>query len=162
MHPLQDAQDVQRLLEQAQARLGQIAEVAQADGTDDAGWWVEFHNGGGFAVEWSATWACVVFTADLGRPPPGGELAALNLALSYNALWREVGHLRIARDGDQGELLLIGELGADDGDPDTLGAALLHFESLQRWWRDAMARAAQPAATRAAAGIDQALLLGRI
>ena len=159
MHPLQDAQDVQRLLEQARDRLGQIAEV---DGTDDASWWVGFHHGGGFAVEWSGPWACVVFTAGLGLPPPGGELAALNLALSYNALWREVGHLRIARDGDQGELMLIGELGPDDGDPDTFNAALLHFESLQRWWSDAMARAAQPAGPGAATGIDQALLLGRI
>jgi hypothetical protein len=159
MPPLQDAQVLERLLEQAQERLDPIAQVDRAD---DASWWVGFHNGGGFSVEWSAPWACVVFTADLGLPPPGGELAALNLALSYNALWREVGHLRIARDGDQGELMLIGELGPDDGDPDTFNAALLHFESLQRWWSEALARAAQPAGTDAATGIDQALLLGRI
>lgn len=158
MHAIENAQDVERLLAQAHERLAGLTRV---EPVDETGWWVAFDPGGGFHVEWSAPWRCLVFTASLGPPCPGGETAALNLALSYNALWREVGHLRLARNGDQGELLLIGELGRDEGDPETVNAALVHFEALRVWWRDALRGTRPPDAARAP-GIDPALVVGRI
>jgi len=139
MSALHDATDALRLLTQASERLTQITGLTE---TEDATWFIDFQGDGGFMAEWSTDWTRLVLTADLGQPTPEGELSALNLALSYNALWREIGDLRIARDGDEGELMLIGELGPEDGDPETFNAALLHFEALRRWWVDAIARAA--------------------
>lgn len=157
MHPLKDPDDAQRLLTQAAERLPQITQLAEAG---EAAWFLEFAGSGqGFLVEWIAERTCLVLCADLGVPPPEGEIAALNLALSYNALWREIGDLRIARDGDDGELMLIGELGPEDCEPETFLAALQHFESLQRWWTQAIAKAGEP---NDAAPVDHALLLGRI
>ncbi len=141
MQALNDAQDALRLITQASERLSQITEVVE---TDEAAWFVAFDAGEGFLVEWSTEWSRLVLTAELGVPPPEGELAVLNLALSYNALWRDIGDLRIARDGDEGEMLLIGELGPDDGDPETFNAALLHFETLRRWWADKFAHIPSP------------------
>lgn len=153
---LTDAEDALRLLTQAAERLPQIIRIAEAD---ELSWFLEFADGEGFLVEWSSEWSRLVLTADLGVPPPQGELAALNLALSYNALWRDIGDLRIARDGEGGELLLIGELGPDDGDPETVDAALLHFDTLRRWWTEAIARGADGGDVPSS---NQALLLGRV
>jgi len=156
VHTIHDADDVRRLLTQASERL---TPGAQATETDATSWAVEFDSGEGFELEWCAEGSRLVLIAALGVPPPEGEIAALNLALSYNALWREIGDLRIARDGDDGELMLIGELGPEDGEPETFLAALQHFESLQRWWTQAIAKTSEPGD---AAPVDHALLLGRI
>lgn len=139
MHALNDASDALRLITQAGQRLAQVTGITEVD---DSTWFIDFDGGGGFMAEWSTDWSRLVLTADLGLPTPEGELSALNLALSYNALWREIGDLRIARDGDESELMLIGELGHEDSEPETFNAALLHFEALRRWWVDAIARAA--------------------
>ncbi|WP_322470430.1 type III secretion system chaperone [Hydrogenophaga sp. SNF1] len=139
MHALNDASDARRLITQAGQRLAQITGITEVD---DGSWCIDFDGGDGFAAEWSPGGSRLVLTADLGLPTPEGELSALNLALSYNALWREIGDLRIARDGDEGELMLIGELGPEDSEPETFNAALLHFVALRRWWADAIARAA--------------------
>ena len=139
MHALNDASEALRLITQAGQRLAQVTGITEVN---DSTWVIDFDGGDGFMAEWSADRSRLVLTADLGLPTPEGELSALNLALSYNALWREIGDLRIARDGDEGELMLIGELGPEDGDPETFNAALLHFEALRRWWVDAIARAA--------------------
>lgn len=157
MHTLESSQDAQRLIEQAQESLSQIRDIQLAEG-EEAVWRIEFDDGGDFWVEWSETWARLVLTADLPVPPAGGELAALNLALSYNALWRDVGALRIARDGDEGGLLLIGELGAQDGEPQVFNAALLRFEALRQWWSEAVTGSTDPKG----AHVDQVMLLGRI
>jgi len=138
MHTIDDAQAVGHLLAQALERLDRLSEVAALD---DTTWWVGFDDGQGLQVEWSPRWRRVVFTAGLGPPPSGEEAAALNLALAYNALWREVGHLRIARPDAQGELLLIGDFPPGHGDPETFNAALLHVGSLQTWWTAAIAGA---------------------
>lgn len=155
MPTLRDAQDARSLLTRAAEQLSQITQVVEAD---EAVWALAF-DGGGFELEWFKDGARLVLTATLGMPPAQGEVAALKLALAYNALWRDNGDLRLARDGDDGELLLIGELGADDGEQDSFNAALLHFEALRRWWTDAIARSGEGSA---ATPIDHALLLGRI
>lgn len=156
MNTISDANDVLRLLTLAGERLAPRAQLSETDANT---WLIEFDSGDSFELEWCAEGSRLVLTADLGVPPAEGEIAALNLALSYNALWREVGDLRIARDGDDGELMLIGELGPEDGEPETFLAALQHFQSLQRWWTQAIAKAGEPGD---AAPVDHALLLGRI
>jgi hypothetical protein len=157
MQTLHDADDVRRLLTQASERLNPGAQLSE---TDPNTWVIEFHSGGSFELEWCADGSRLVLTAALGVPPAEGEIAALNLALSYNALWRDIGDLRIARDGDDGEMLLIGELGPEDGEPETFLEALQRFESLQRWWSEAIAQSDGEQGGDAAP-VDQALLLGR-
>lgn len=157
MHPLNDATDAERLLTQASERLPQITQLAEAG---EAAWFLEFDGGGeGLLIEWISERSCLVLSTDLGVPPAEGEIAALKLALSYNALWRDIGDLRIARDGADGELMLIGELGPDEAEPDTFNAALLQFDALRRWWTAAIASASEASA---APPVDRALLLGRI
>lgn len=134
------ADEAVRLLTQAHEQLSEhlhIVELMQDH------WRVLFNDGeGGYRIDWSPTWGRLVLTANLGRPLPGDELAALNLALSYNALWREMGNLRMARDGGDGELMLIGEWGPDDGNASAFNTTVLHFECLRRWWTGALKQAA--------------------
>ena len=136
MHPIADAQDALRRLSQACDRLNETIEVLECD---ESGWFIGWGGGEGFLVEWCTEPSRLVMSAPLGLPAPTRETATLNLALSYNALWRDIGDLRIARDGDEGELLLIGELGPEDCEPDSVAAALLHFDRLRRWWCEAIA-----------------------
>lgn len=156
MPRLNTAENALRLLTQASERL---AEMVQLIDLGDATWTLEFNDGDGYQLEWSAQWSRLVLTAELGVPPAEGELTALNLALSYNTLWRDVGKLRVARDGDDGQMLLIGELLPADGDPETFDAALLHFETLRRWWTNAITRT--PQAMPSALRVEQ-MLLGRV
>lgn len=138
MHTLTNAEDAARLLAQAQERIGRHVRFVPEQPNR---WYAQFSGGGGFQIEWSESWGCLVLTAPLGVPPANGEREALNLALSYNALWRQVGRLRMARDREDGELVLIGEPGIAHAAPEVFDAALVHFESLRRWWGDALSHA---------------------
>jgi len=106
--------------------------------TEPQRWCAVFKDGRGYQLEWSEAWGRLVLIAVLGYPPTGDERKALNLALSYNALWRQVGNLRMAREGERGELMLIGELGPEASESDVFDASLLHFDGLLRWWGDAL------------------------
>lgn len=123
--------DAARWLGEAGERLNATLQLVR---TDAGAWSVKFKDGGSFRIEWSDAWSQLVLTAVLGVPAAQGEREALNLALSYNALWREVGKLRMARDGLHGALLLIGELDPERSEAQALDAALLHFEGLRRCW----------------------------
>lgn len=138
MHTLNNAEDAARLLTKAQERIGQQVHFVAVE---PHRWCAMFQDGGFYQLEWSQDWGRLMLIAELGDPPPQHERAALNLALTYNALWREVGNLRMAREGVEGELMLIGELGADDTEHEAFDAALLHFEGLRRWWTHALAHA---------------------
>ncbi len=131
MLTLNTAEDAARLLKQAQERIGERVRFVPLQPLH---WRVVFDDGGAFQIEWSDTWGRLVLIAELGVPSVDGERQALNLALAYNAQWRQVGNLRMARDSDDGELILIGELGREAQAPETFDAALLHFEGLRRWW----------------------------
>lgn len=131
MPTLNTAEDAARLLKQAQERIGERVRFVPLQPFH---WHVVFDDGGAFQIEWSDTWGRLVLIAELGVPSAEGERQALNLALAYNAQWRQVGNLRMARDSDDGDLLLIGELGAEMATTEAFDAALLHFEGLRRWW----------------------------
>lgn len=140
MNALNTVEDAARLLALAGERLGEHLRFAAIE---PHRWYVLFKDGGAYELEWSEDWGWLVLTAELGYPSPEGERVALNLALSYNALWRQLGKLRMARDGKDGELLLIGEVGPEGADVEGFCAALLHFEGLRRWWGDALSRAGE-------------------
>lgn len=135
MHDLNTAEDAASLLAQAQGRVGGLVRLVEAE---PQRWYAVFKDGHGYRIEWSDVWGRLVLIAVLGFPPAGNERKVLNLALSYNALWRQVGNLRMARDGEGGELMLIGELGPEEAEPEVLDTALLHFDGLRRWWGDVL------------------------
>lgn len=135
MHTLNTAEDAARLLTMAQERIGQQVRFVE---TEPNRWCAMFKDGGFYQLEWSQDWARLMLIAELGDPPPQHERAALSLALSYNAQWRQVGNLRMARQGERGALLLIGELDPESEGPDDVCTGLLHFEGLRRWWGEAL------------------------
>lgn len=144
MTALNTVEDAARLLALAGERLKEHLRFAAIE---PHRWYVLFRDGGAYELEWSDDWGWLVLTAELGHPSPEGERIALNLALSYNALWRQLGKLRMARDGEDGELLLMGEVGAGDADVEGFCAALLHFEGLRRHWMKTFERVGlEPAA----------------
>eukprot|EP00952_Eustigmatos_sp_NYUAD-ZCMA_P000074 182-Eustigmatos_ZCMA.PRE.1 len=49
----------------------------------------------------------------------------------------------MARDGEGGELMLIGELDPEDLEESALDSALVHFEGLRRRWSDALRKAGE-------------------
>ncbi|NIM42206.1 MAG: hypothetical protein GTN84_16630 [Hydrogenophaga sp.] len=130
-------EDAAQLLEQAQLSLGEVVHFLHPQ---PGHWCALFPDGESFQLEWSRQWTRLVLIADLGSPAQGREREALNLALSYNALWRQIGNLRMARDGGAGALTLIGELGPSHAEPKAFEAALVHFDGMRRWWRVALAR----------------------
>jgi hypothetical protein len=142
MHKLTDATGAARLLQQAQDRLAQITGVTAIDAEPDT--WLIDMGDGNFVAQWSTPWCRLILTADLGCVTASAERTTLSLSLSVNALWHELGHLRLARDGDEGALLLIGALGPEDSDPDTFNASLLHFEAMRQWCIEAIATVGSP------------------
>lgn len=131
--------EVAQLLYRAQHMLANRFQLIRSD---TSSWLVLFKDGGAFRIEWSEAWERLVLTGVLCTPGARNERAALNLALSYNRLWRETGHLRMAREAASGALTLIGEWDPvfdADADAGALGAALLHFEGLRRRWGVALA-----------------------
>jgi hypothetical protein len=140
--------DVQGLLVQAAERLREISLIAED--VEGCAWRIEFNQGEGLVMEWCADDGRLVLSADLGFPPPDGEMEALRMALSYNAQWRDIGDLRIARNGDAGELILVGELGPEESSPDAFNAALKHFEALRAWWSEAIANCGEQQPSSAA------------
>lgn len=128
------AEQAARLLHQARQPLADRFQLVQ---TGELAWWVLFLDGGSFRIEWSGKWARLVLTGVLCMPTPQRERTALNLALSYNALWHEVGNLRMARENQAEPLVLIGEF--DGQHAEALGRALLHFEGLRRCWGQILA-----------------------
>ena len=106
--------------------------------TAAAEWCVLVEDGGAFELVWSSEWNRLMLIGALGLPAAQRELRALNMALSYNALWRETGCLRMARDAEDGSLLLIGQIDLQGSAPEAVGTALLHFEVLRRGWSEAL------------------------
>ncbi len=137
MHSLNYAEDAEHVLAEAQVRLGSRVQLVQAE---QQLWYAVFKDGRGYRIEWSDAWGRLMLIAVLGFPTSEHEHQVLNLALSYNALWWQVGKLRMARDGEAGELMLLGELGPEDTEPDVFDSALLHFDGLRRWWGGVLTR----------------------
>lgn len=130
-----DADAAAQLLAQASEAWADRLDLVQ---TEVGHWSAVFGDGGCFGIDWSEHWGRLVFTGVLCIPSARSERAAMNLALSYNALWREVGNLRMARDTEDGALLLIGELDVQRTAAEALGSALLQFEGLRRRWAEAL------------------------
>lgn len=101
---------------------------------DDDAWTIEFEDGPICLVEWNTESAQLALSADLGVPPDERQREVQSAALSYNALWRQTGGMRVAQAGDSGELILFQELDEETTHGDALVTALDHFGSISQWW----------------------------
>jgi hypothetical protein len=106
-----------------------------------AAWRAVFDDDTELVVEWDAECSRLMVQASLGRPSEVGLLRAYEAALAYNALWRENGNARIARVGNDGELVLMFEVPAAELAVDTLQLALSSVRSVAQVWTRLIANA---------------------
>lgn len=113
-------------------------------GHDTPSWSVVFASGAVHQIDWTDADTPLGLTGSIGLPAPGHELAMLNAALLYNALWASTGSLRIARDDADGDLLLMAQVPTDGLDTARLRERLLHFERIRSAWSLAVGHPAPP------------------
>ena len=108
------------------------AVVELAPGT----WFVHFETGGECLVEWAESPTRLVVTAGVGEPCETARASVHASCLAFNTLWSEMGAMRLAKDDDDAQLLLINDVVADDGDEAhvALTNALLRHEGLRLFW----------------------------
>lgn len=130
MPPLDNAAIAQRLLDALAAApdLGQLYE------SEEDCWLLECPSGSGLWLEWMAQPAVLTLSTALGRPDPHHETACLNLALACNQHWHGHQALRIARDGTDGDLLLLDQFPLAALSAEALAKELLHFEAVRALW----------------------------
>lgn len=99
-------------------------------------WFVHFETGGECLVEWAESPHRLVITAGVGQPRPEVQAKVHATCLGFNTLWSELGAMRLARDDDDGELLLINDLQAADAAeaPVLLANTLLRHEGMRLLW----------------------------
>lgn len=99
-------------------------------------WFVHFETGGECLVEWADSPSRLVITAGVGQPRPEVQAKVHATCLGFNTLWSELGAMRLARDDEDGELLLINDLQAGDPAeaPVLLANTLLRHEGMRLFW----------------------------
>jgi hypothetical protein len=138
--PTLDGLSLDRLLAdvlQATPVLGELA--FEQDGC----WLIECPSGSSLWIEWLPAAMALAFTTSLGRPDPVHESAVLNLALASNQRWHGQTALRVARDGTDGDLLLLDQLDITGLTVQALAQALLRFEATRALWEPALRGVAQ-------------------
>lgn len=106
---------------------------------DNTSWLIELTSGDDILAEWATNPPRLVLTAALARPEADQELLAYKTALSYNALWHQNGALRVARDQEEGDLLLMTDLHETRLTASLLAEDLMRFEAFRTVWRLALA-----------------------
>lgn len=133
--PILDGPALDLLLADALQATPVLGEVAF---TQDDCWLIECPSGSSLWIEWLPHAMALSFTTSLGRPDPAHESAALNLALASNQRWHGQASLRLARDGIDGDLLLLDQVGTSDLTAQALAQALLQFEATRALWEPAL------------------------
>jgi hypothetical protein len=119
-------------------------EIVAIDQADDGSWALGFDNETVVLMEWAQNPCRIILSAPLGSPPQDRQAEVYEIALSFTALWRDSGGAKLAKGGDQGELLLIRELHSETGGGWDLLPVLEHFSHVAKWWHDYVFGAAPP------------------
>lgn len=138
--PTLDGPSLDQLLADALQATPVLGELAFAQ--DDC-WLIECRSGSSLWIEWLPGASTLAFTTSLGRPDTVHEAAVLNLALASNQRWHGRTSLRLARDGADGDLLLLDQMASADLSAETLAQALLQFEATRVLWEPALRGIAQ-------------------
>jgi len=105
---------------------------------DNSSWLIELTSRDDILAEWAADPPRLVLTTALGRPELEHELLAYKLALTYNAQWHHNGTLRLARDHEDGDLLLMVDLYLTESVISGLTQGLMRFEASRVLWGAAL------------------------
>ncbi|HSJ04117.1 MAG: type III secretion system chaperone [Verrucomicrobium sp.] len=84
----------------------------------------------------------LVFTADVGTPPPLETSRVHKLLLEYNYLWRETSGVRMALEPPEGTVVMIYDVTVDSLDGVTLRNILENFANAARAWKAMVTTAA--------------------
>jgi len=116
-------------LESSKPRVVQVKRRADTDA-----WSMRSRDGTTWLAQWRAEPARLLLTAVLGKPADASQQMLLEAALSYNALMRENGAIRLAMRETSPELILVRDLYVDGLTLSQLGPALSDFASSVRMW----------------------------
>jgi hypothetical protein len=99
-------------------------------------WFVHFETGGECLVEWAESPNRLVITTGIGQPREEVQAKVHASCLSFNTLWSELGAMRLARDDEDGHLLLINDVQLDDAESAhvLLANTLLRHEGMRLFW----------------------------
>lgn len=98
-------------------------------------WFVHFETGGECLVEWAEEPNRLVITAGVGEPDPKARAELHASCLTFNALWSTLGAMRLAKDDDSDQLLLVNDVACDSENPHVqLANNLLRHEGLRLFW----------------------------
>jgi hypothetical protein len=101
---------------------------------DETAWLIEPAGREHWLLEWAPSPPRLVLTTALGQPAPGQELLTCQTALAYNAQWHQNAGVRMARNPDGGDLLLIAEWHLACADDESLVDALTRFHGVCALW----------------------------
>lgn len=102
----------------------------------EATWLVHFETGGECVVEWAQHPLRLVLTTALGEPAPEARAKVHSAALTFNLLWGELGSMRLAKDDEDDNLLLINDVFPEDESNRhiVLANEMLRLEGLRLLW----------------------------
>ena len=101
---------------------------------DGASWSMRTRDGTTWLAQWHDQPSRLLLTTVLGRLPADYRQMLLEASLSYNALMRENGGIRLALREASSELVLLRDLYTDSLTLPQLGAALSDFAASVRMW----------------------------
>jgi hypothetical protein len=116
-------------LESGKPRVVQVKRRADTDA-----WSMRSRDGTTWLAQWRAEPARLLLSSVLGKPADASQQMLLEAALSYNALMRENGAIRLAMRETSSELILMRDLYVDGLTLSQLGPALSDFASSVRMW----------------------------
>ena len=102
----------------------------------EATWLVHLETGGECVVEWAQHPTRLVLTTALGEPSEAARPKVHSAALTFNLLWGELGSMRLAKDDEDENLLLINDVFLEDESNRhiVLANELLRLEGLRLLW----------------------------
>ena len=113
-------------------------ELGTVTSLDNSSWLIELTSGDEILAEWATNPPRLVLTTALGRPEPEHELLAYKLALTYNAQWHQNGPLRLGREHEDGDLLLMADMYSTESVMSRLAQELMRFEASRALWEAAL------------------------
>jgi hypothetical protein len=131
--------------------------VAAVGTAQDGCWAIAFEDGREVAVEHDEAAGTLTLSLDLGRPDAARRAALRDAALSFNALWRLTGGLRIGQASPGGAFVLMLSLPAAGLTEEAMLSGLGWLRAKGAAWIAEMAAGAAPDATPAA---DAAMIRG--
>lgn len=144
-------------IEQVEALMSQLGAVLDPLGItafpSSKTWGIALDEQTSVLVDFDDTLGKLVLSCEVGKPAPGDRIKLYELMLRHNFHWDRTGGVRLALDGDDGNVVQIVDLAADGLDVTRLNRVVQGFADAARAWREMIKR---PAGTSQQTGPDEA------